>query len=70
MALSATWNPPTLGQGSPSPPKKRITPDPCPIMCRAAALEVRNIVLTFSTDRQDFRRRMRASARRSLAAAA
>jgi hypothetical protein len=30
--------------GSTLPPKARITPDPCPIMWRAAALAVRNVV--------------------------
>src|SRR5919107_1490766 len=35
-----------MGSRLPAPPKGRITPDPCLIMCRAAALEVRNCVLT------------------------
>jgi hypothetical protein len=35
--------------GSPDPPKNRITPEPCLIICRAAALAVKKVVLTAVT---------------------
>ena len=48
IAVNPTWRPPRLQSrsGSPSPPNIRITPDPCLIMWRAAAVEVRKFVRT------------------------